>query len=60
MCASFGFIIRDTHENKIWTYVNQDEESRREFESVRSHIKETPISSAITGYVRINLNLSDN
>ena len=59
MCSSFGFIIRDTHENKIWTYVTQDEESREEFKSVMSRMRETPVSSTIPGYVRININLSD-
>lgn len=53
--CQYGLIISDTEKNKIWLYINNDEESHKKFETVKSKWKGSSNTSVISGLTRINL-----
>ncbi len=55
--SSFGIIIRDTDTNKLWYYIQNDEKSQKQFESLQ-YAGEKPVVSGITGTIKVNLSQS--
>ena len=53
-CQS-GLIISDIEKNKIWLYTNNDQESHKKFEMIKSKLTGSFISSIIFGWTKINL-----
>jgi hypothetical protein len=53
--CQYGVIISDTEKNKIWVYINNDEESHKKFEKVKSKWKGSSRTSVISGFTRVNL-----
>jgi hypothetical protein len=57
ICSSAGIVFRNPASNDVWTYVNNDPESIKEFEKVVSQFKNLT-QSLIEGHIRINNLLS--
>ncbi|HTE10993.1 MAG TPA: hypothetical protein VK645_08485, partial [Chitinophagaceae bacterium] len=52
--SNYGIIIRDTDTNRLWYYIQNDEESQKRFESLPSS-GENPVISGITETIKLNL-----
>ncbi|HMC84610.1 MAG TPA: hypothetical protein VKI61_03760 [Chitinophagaceae bacterium] len=52
--SEFGIIIRDADTNKQWYYIQNDENSKKQFESLEQAV-ERPVTSAIAGTIKINI-----
>jgi hypothetical protein len=53
--CQYGLVISDSKKNQIWVYINNDEESHKKFETVKSRWKGSFRTSVISGSTRINL-----
>ena len=53
--SNAGIVFRNAVSKEVWTYVNNDPESLREFEKVATHFK-NPSQSIIHSHIRINVN----
>lgn len=53
--CQYGLIISDAEKNKIWIYINNDEESHKKFEMVKSKLTGSFRTSVIFGWTKINL-----
>jgi hypothetical protein len=49
-----GIVLRNTATNEIWTYVDNDPESIKEFGKIGTYFAKTPNQSLIHSHIRIN------
>jgi hypothetical protein len=52
--SSYGIVIRDASDNRIWLLANNDDESLRKFEAVRTLLKEDLKSLRVFGTTLVN------
>jgi hypothetical protein len=45
VCSSFGIIVRDIDQNKLWIYMQNDEKSRQKFQSLQLPQESPTVSS---------------
>jgi hypothetical protein len=54
ICSEKGIVLRNTATNEIWTYVNNDTDSKEKFEKIGAYFTKTPNQSLIHSNIRIN------
>ena len=52
--SKYGVIIKDVSKNEVWLLANNDEESKRKFESVRAFFPDAKHNATIFDLIEIN------
>jgi hypothetical protein len=58
ICSEKGIVLRNASTNEIWTYVNNDPVSIKQFGKIGTYFTKTPNQSLIHSHIRINNLLS--
>lgn len=54
ICSNAGVLVRNVTTNEVWTYVNNDPNSLKEFGKIRTYFSKTPNQSLVHSHIRIN------